>query len=112
MVPPGIRFIIQTLPSLFSYPLLLTLSSYAASLFLNIHTNLPLWTKIPIFVLSPFAALPFKNLWSIIKKRQEARALDAVPPPVVNGRLPGNLDIVSRLVFNKDGYPGELQGSP
>lgn len=108
MVPPGIRFIIQTLPSLFSYPLLLSLSSYAASLFLNIHINLPLRFKIPIVVLSPFATLPFKNLWSIIKKRQEARAMGAVPPPVVKGSIPGNLDIVSRLVFNKDGYPGEL----
>lgn len=111
MIPPGIKFIIQTLPSLLFYPLLLSLSLYAASVFLDTH-NLPLWAQILILVLSPFAALLIKNIWSSNKKRQEARALGAVPPPVVSGRLPGNFDVVWQLVNRKNIYLGMLWSSP
>lgn len=111
MIPPGIKFIIQTLPNLLFYPLLLSLSLYAASVFLDTH-NLPLWAQILILVLSPFAALPIKNIWSSNKKRQKARALGAVPPPVVSGRLPGNFDVVWQLVNRKNIYLGMLWSSP
>lgn len=106
MFPPGIKFILQNLPSLLRYPLLLGLSLYAASVFLDTQINLPLWIQILILVLSPFAALPVKIVWSSIKKRQEARALGAVPPPVVKGSLPGNFDVARKLANGGKGYLG------
>lgn len=106
MFPPGIKFILQTLPNLLLYPLLLSLSLYAASVFLDTQINLPLWIQVLILVLSPFAALPVKIIWSSIKKRQEARALGAVPPPVVKGSLPGNFDVARRLANGGNGYLG------
>lgn len=107
MFPPGIRFIIQTLPWLLFYPLALSLTFYVVTTLIDLDISLPRGPQILVLVLSPFATLPLQNAWSSLRKRREARALGAVPTPVINGVLPGNFDVIWKLANNKIGYPSE-----
>lgn len=107
MFPPGIRFIVQTLPWLLIYPLALSLTFYVVTTLVDLDISLPRWAQVLILVISPFATLPLQNIWSSLRKRREAHALDAVPTPVINGVLPGNFDVIWKLANNKIGYPSE-----
>ena len=106
MLPPGIKFILISIPRLLFAPLILTLGYYAASLALRFDPDLPKWAQILALVLSPVVVFPVQILWNEFKKRQEARALGAIPPPVTRGKLPGNFDVLLSLTGDKQGYLG------
>ena len=110
-LPPGPAFLLSRLPRALA-PLL---AAYAiAELGARFTAPVTPWilrsgtgrALILIFALPLSAAV---RIWiGELRKRREAEALGAVPPPVESGKLPGNVDILIKSAkMAKTGYIGE-----
>ncbi|KAJ7830511.1 cytochrome P450 monooxygenase [Mycena olivaceomarginata] len=79
---------------------------YAAPL---VGKRVPLWgTVVASLLASPVWAL-VRAVYTHFREEREIRALGAVRVPVVQGRWPGNLDLLlGRLKQGKDGYPFDV----
>ncbi|KAJ7938149.1 cytochrome P450 monooxygenase [Mycena leptocephala] len=101
---PGILYILSSLPKLFlPSGIAYLICDYAAPL---LGKRVPMWGT----VLASLFALPAWTLvratYTHFKEEREIRALGAVRVPVVQGKWPGNLDLLlGRLKQGKDGYP-------
>jgi hypothetical protein len=106
---PGILYILNSLPKLFlPSGLVYLICDYAAPL---LGKRVPTWGT----VLASLFALPAWTLvratYTHFKEEREIRALGAVRVPVVQGKWPGNLDLLlGRLKQGKDGYPCRCAG--
>jgi hypothetical protein len=103
---PGVLYILKSIPKLLLPPGLAYLAcDYAAPL---LGKRVPLWgTVVASLLASPVWAL-VRAVYTHFREEREIRALGAVRVPVVQGRWPGNLDLLlGRLKQGKDGYPCE-----
>ena len=98
LLTPGVAFLLSSIPKLALPPTLVYLAANCL--------NLSHWTCI----VAAFSAGPVL-LWLRAKYRhfveeREIRSFGAVRVPVVEGKWPGNLDLIlGRLKEGKDGYP-------
>ncbi|KAJ7353576.1 cytochrome P450 monooxygenase [Mycena albidolilacea] len=107
---PGVLYILKSIPKLLLPPGLAYLAcDYAASL---LGKRVPLWgTVVASLLASPVWAL-VRAVYTHFREEREIRALGAVRVPVVQGRWPGNLDLLlGRLKQGKDGYPFDVMES-
>ena len=105
-VPPGIKFLIRLMPKFFLGDIL---AYFLQRLIENtlLHTPLP----VSLFLFNVLygwiiAVAVVRINWHSIQIRRKALATKAVLPPIVQGLLPGNIDILGLVVKSyKEGYP-------
>lgn len=108
MVPitPGMIFLSRTLPTLGLA--LIALLGVRILLVTTLHIRISIPAIIAgLSILLPVIVLVHHGL-NLMSERRRARNMGARIVPKVVGKLPGNLDILIRMVHNvRNGYPGE-----
>ncbi|KAH8119743.1 cytochrome P450 monooxygenase pc-1 [Phellopilus nigrolimitatus] len=97
MLPPGISFLLVRAPGLLWHFFCLGFVYYAFSVLLGFDLELPAWLIILLLSSSLPLTAVLKLLRSNLQSKWEAEALGAVPPPIVKGRLPGNVDTLFKI---------------
>ena len=94
MLPPGIKFLLGVLPDLIFAPIILGIVCYASSSVFGVNVQLSTWPVLLCMILSSPLWLVSKYFWDDLKKKREARAMGAIPPPTIPGKWPGKIDFL------------------
>lgn len=94
MVPPGIAFLVPTLP----YLLAPAVAVYTASNIIrsSFDVVIPTWILVTTYVLLWPFAITFYAYWRQYRILQRAAAAGAELPPMVESKLPGGIDLVRK----------------
>ncbi|EMD40964.1 hypothetical protein CERSUDRAFT_111537 [Gelatoporia subvermispora B] len=104
---PGVLFLIWILPTLAVPPAVIFFSSVILYYVFDVQLSMLLCSVIWILVLPLFYAC---RVWLKFRSHRRAAArLGAVLPPVLEGELPGNFDILTKLLESfSTGYLGDI----
>ncbi|EJD03501.1 CYP63 cytochrome P450 monooxygenase-like protein [Fomitiporia mediterranea MF3/22] len=109
MCSPGLKLLLATLPTLLKYFVAIALLYYGTLKYFDFELRWPLYCKVLASLGLIIASTLVQVKWGQLRNKWAARRLGAVLPPVIKGRLPGNVDTL-RTVFEHErtGYTGDF----
>lgn len=107
IIPPGIHFIVQNLVRCALAPAAIYLANRVAQQVLDIH--IAGWIVVLVGAFALPCVFVISVFWAAFQDDRNAKSMGAVMPPRVRSKWPAGVDLLNRLVKNKDtDYPSQV----